>query len=292
MDRVYRGGIAVSHYLVIPELQVQNANAQPASWMIGPPPITAYMGFAHALCLRLHARHNGVAIVHHDIEFPGEWIHGSFRPTQFKGASFVDKDDYIAGTNTLSSQPTARCHLSCSLVIRFPEEESLDKDKALYALRSFRLAGGEILRHGKIMIFSHEREREKVRNELIRKVRKSHWSIVDRVDLMVREAGDRDMLDTLLRVTRQSKNFEKQEKNTDSAWLLPSTVGYAEISRQAHRRNVRGGLLHAYAEPLIGLIQYRNLRNKDVGLHFWSPAFPMAGVYFAKGENNQHRRVS
>jgi len=286
MDRLYTGGTSVNHYLVIPEIHVQNANAQPAWWMIGPPPVTAYMGFVHAMELFLGAKSNGVGIVHHDIDFPGERIDWSFRPAQFKSASFIDKADYIAGTNTLSSQPTARCHLVCSLVIRFDEDEMVDESMVFRFLRGRRLAGGDILTHGNLILLSKEANEEKVFWALKRNVRRSLWGISDRKDLMVMVDGERDMLDAILRLTRRFSKSEKSvNTNPKMKWLMPTTVGYVEISGKAHRRNVRGEMLHAYAEPLVGLIQYRTL-SKENGLQFWSPSCPMPGVYLASAKQS------
>ena len=271
----------MNHYLIIPEMHVQNANAQPAWWLIGAPPVTAYMGFVHALEIFTEAKSNGVGIVHHDIDFPGESISGSFRPTQFKSASFVDKDDYIYGTNTLSSQPTARCHLVCSLVIRFDESEIIDERMVLRFLRGRRLAGGDILSHGDLIILAKEPNEGNVFLTLRKKIRRSLWGIRDRKDLMVRIEGERDNLDAILRLTRRfPEPVENQKPDPDKQWLMPTTVGYVEISGKTKRRNVRGEMLHAYAEPLVGLIQYRIL-SKENGLQFWSPSCPIPGVHLA-----------
>jgi len=271
----------VNHYLIIPEMHVQNANAQPVWWMIGAPPVTAYMGFVHALEISMEAKSNGVGIIHHDIDFPGESIGGSFRPAQFKSASFIDKSDYISGTNTLSSQPTARCHLVCSIVIRFDENEMIDEQKVLRFLRGRRLAGGDILSHGDLILIANESNSGNVFLTLRKKIRRTLWGIHDRKDLMIRGEGDRDNLDTLLRLTRRfPEPVENQKTNPDKQWLIPTTVGYIEISERTQRRNVRRELIHAYAEPLVGLIQYRILSEKN-GLQFWSTSCPMPGVYLA-----------
>ena len=143
MDRNDCGGDPLKKYsyLLIPEIRIQNANAQPVWWIVGPPAITAYMGFCIGLGRTVGIVPDGVAILHHDISFVGEAIHGSFRPSQFKSVSFVNAHDYIAGTTSLSSQPTARCHQTVSLVIRF-EIGSVSDDALLKFLRNGRLSGG------------------------------------------------------------------------------------------------------------------------------------------------------
>ena len=90
----------MSRYIVIPNIKVTNANAQPAWWIVSAPAMTAYVGFAHALALSLSAtKHDGVAVIHHDIQFLGEQYDGTdFLPHQFKSSGLIDKSDYASGT--------------------------------------------------------------------------------------------------------------------------------------------------------------------------------------------------
>ena len=264
----------MSHYIVIPQLEVANANAQPVWWMIGPPPVTAYLGFAHALALKLGvAAHDGVAIVHHDIQFLGErhWDYGvdTLLPQQFRAASFIDADDYSDKNKyALSTQPSARCRLKASLVIRFKDDDSFSMDDVPRILRGARLAGGGIVRHGEARYSDTTDIAE------LTKAVGSGFSIVERQDLMVLAEGERDMLDVILRLTRPGETPDK-----DRAWLLPTSLGYIEISPRRRRRHVRGDFPHAYAEALVGLVQYRSLR--DAGLHFWRYGQPHPHVFVA-----------
>lgn len=281
----------MSAYLLIPEIEVRNANAQPVWWMIGPPPITAYLGFARALCLHLGdgAKMDGLAIVHHDIQFLGEeftrisksghLFYEDFRPHQFRAASFIDEKKDYSSTNkhALSSQPTARCHIKVSLVIRFDEESKfLSNTLESGFLRGGRIAGGQIVRHGAHRIF--------VGHDALAKVRRSigpGWLIVERQDLMKKEESDRDMLDVLIRQTVLFKTKEERQKNP---WLLPTNLGFIQISERKNRKNVRDGLPHAYAEPLVGIVQYKSLGDKNLGLEFWRYQTPTSRVFVASTE--------
>lgn len=262
----------MSQYLVIPRLEIRNANAQPAWWMIGPPPVTAYLGFAHAMSLAISAGiHDGIAIVHHDVQFLGEQFVNTLLPHQFRSASFIDNDDYSSkNKHVLSSQPTARCHVIVSIVVRFKDDTAFGLKDALPSfLRRGRIAGGSIIDHEKPKHVRAMGELSEVKNAI-----GSGFSIVSRQDLMVMEEGDRDMLDVLLRLIRPA------EKLTDDAkWLLPTSLGYIEISPRKQRRNVRGGFPHAYAEPLVGLVQYQSLRR--AGLHFWLYHHPKPNTFIA-----------
>jgi CRISPR-associated protein Csy2 len=261
----------MSHYIVIPRIQVRNANAQPVWWVIGAPPVTAYVGFAQALALHLNAgSHDGIAVVHHDIQFLGETTWNVLLPHQFRAASFIDKDDYSSkNAHALSSQPTARCHLTVSVVIRFGDDASFSGKAIAPFLRGGRLAGGTIIEHGKPVVLADEDDIDKVA-----KVVGAGFSLIERQDLMVQQDGDRDMLDVLLRLTKPAK-----KRDDDLHWLLPTTLGYAEITPRQQRKNVRGDFAHAYCEPLVGLVQYRSIR--DVGLQFWRFTHPLPSVFAA-----------
>lgn len=268
----------MSQYLVLPHLDIRNANAQPAWWMIGPPAITAYLGFAHALANKIRAgAHAGIAIIHHDIQFLGEtfWDYGTstLLPHQFRSASFIDKADYSdKNKHALSAQPTARCHIKVSLVIRFEDEAVFGLSDANTALRGGRVAGGDIVAHGDPAYF----EGSETPPELVRQIG-SGFSIISRQDLMTLEDGDRDMLDALLRVTRPRRHGSTASDG--QSWILPTTLGYTEITAREQRHNVRGGFPHAYAEPLVGLIQYR--AHREAGLHFWRYQHPTSHTFVA-----------
>ena len=265
----------MSHYIVIPRVEVRNANAQPVWWIIGPPPVTAYVGFAHALSLHLNAgRHDGIAVVHHDIQYLGEtsldYGTKTLLPHQFRAASFINKDDYSSkNAHVLSSQPTARCHLTASLVIRFDDDASFSEEAIASFVHGGRLAGGTIIEYGKPVMLADEDDIDKVVKAV-----GAGFSLIERQDLMVKQAGDRDMLDVLLRLTKRVK-----ERDEDRNWLLPTALGYAEITPRQQRKNVRGDFPHAYCEPLVGLAQYKSIR--DAGLQFWRFTHPLPSVVLA-----------
>lgn len=280
-------------YLVIPRIRVQNANAQPVWWMIAPPPMTAYAGFSHALALALGWRKcEGFGVVHHDIQFLGEFEgeRGAFLPHQFRAASFIDKGDYSSKNQyALSSQPTARCHLSVSLVIRLDEDDAVDLESAFPRfMRGARLAGGSVVEYGKASLQDSK--------EAVIKYLKTGHAIHERQDLMAMQEGERDMLDVVLRLTDPQLRFEA-ENNAKSAdhkksddveedahsWLMPTSLGYLAITEFQNRKNVRGGLPHAFAEPLVGMVQYRTLRR--AGIPIWKATNPDAQTFLVTTSN-------
>jgi CRISPR type I-F-associated protein Csy2 len=260
-------------YLIIPRIQVQNANAQPVAWIIGPPPVTAYAGFAHALALAAGATgHCGVGIVHHDIQFLGEEAYFTLNPHQFRAAGLIDPEDYAKGGNNLSAQPSARCHLTVSLAIRFKADEALSITLVEPFLRGARLAGGSIVEHGfhpenSACFFDDEADVDVIINAI-----GSGHAIHERQDLMQKQDHHTDILDTLLQAANQAKTPE-----ADAHWLMPTALGYVQITPATKRNKSRGDIDHAFAEVLVGMVQYRLLRTE--GLPFWRYTHPKPGVF-------------
>lgn len=240
----------MSRYLVIPRVQVNNANAQPVYWIVSAPPPTAFHGFSHALGLAIGAQTQGIGIIHHHIEFLGEAVFGTLHPYQFRAAGLIDQDDYSSkNPYALSAQPSARCHLTVSLVIRFTgaAEAQLSLEKVHNFLAQARIAGGSIIEYEEINLSSDPEE--------ICKTIHSGQALHERQDLMVREPGE-DYLDVILRQTRNHKD----------KFLMPTTLGYRTITPIEKRRNSRKRLPHAYVDPLVGLVQYQPLRTGGIPL--------------------------
>jgi CRISPR-associated protein Csy2 len=148
----------------------------------------------------------GVAILHHTAQLHGEQF-GYFRPEQRRGAVFIDEDDYSSkNKHALSLQPTASFSGEFSLIVQFDEYAEISVQSGGNFLMRARLAGGQILEHGKPSVFTSE-------SELLKQIRSGFW-LIDRRDLMHKAEGE-DWLDALLRVTaenrpdRQSRRFGK-----------------------------------------------------------------------------------
>jgi CRISPR-associated protein Csy2 len=256
-------------YLLLPHLRALNANAQPVWWVIGPPAMTAYAGFALAAGAD---GHRGFAVVHHDIQFLGEEHRRRLHPHQYRAASYIDKNDYSSKNEyVLSSQPTARCHITASVVIRFADDDLVDLGRVAAALRGARMAGGQIVEHrflprsdGRSACLLQEHERDRLASAL-----RTGFTVVERQDLMLPVAGDRDPLDTMLRVTDPNR--------TDQiGWLCPTALGYREITERRARPGSRADLPHAFAEPLVGLVQF--VPQRTGGLRYWAFTRPSPGV--------------
>lgn len=288
--------------LLIPRLHVQGANAQAAWWLINSTPVMACTMFGHALGRHLNQPTVGVAIIHHATQLHGEQF-GYFRPQQRRGAVFIDENDYSSkNKHALSLQPTATFSGEFSLIVRFGDMAEVNLNDVAEFLQRARLAGGQIVEHGPCRMIAP--------NELGQHVRSGFW-VIDRRDLM-RKAEGEDWLDVLLRVTAQPDwrkrddaasptvssdegdeaddggdeneedlwQFTEKRTPLPSSWLVASTLGYALLTPAVSRAGAREGYPHAFAEPLIGPVQYVSLRQfGDRSLPVWQPGWPRDDVF-------------
>ena len=248
--------------VLLPRMEVTGANAQSAWWFLGPPSPTAYLGFGQALalkCLPSDAGQDfvGVGVVVHDYRLRAEKIEGTYSwlPHQLRAAALINGDDYSSkNKNALSLQPTARCDLTVSLAIVFEEGASVDLDKVKIFLRNARLAGGTVGGD------SPELEIHEDMNQVKKRI-KTGFALHTRTDLMQPESGE-DNLDALLRATLPT--VENRKLNP---WVMPATMGFVTLTDIQDRIWTRDGHPHAFAEPLVGLVQLKSL--KDCSIPIW-----------------------
>lgn len=261
-----------STYLVLKRLVVRNVNAQPAWWFLGPPGPMTYAGFTHALARRCQTGEpavTGFALVHHHFELLAEALaigDSLVRPHLLRGASYIDMSDYPDSKRPmLSSQPTVRGNLTISLLVRFDSEAAVSLDAAREFLAVSRLAGGRIESFGAVY-FEDSLERAQSRLG-------SGWGVHERTDLLTNTEGE--PLDALLAATRP-------DNQSKEPWLLPANLGFGLLTEPRERRMSRDGYPHAFAEPLVGLVQYRPSRKEAPP--FWRSTRPHTRAFVVTTE--------
>ncbi len=245
--------------ILLPRLQVQNANAisGPLTW--GFPSPTAFSGFVHALERRLgdelEEGFGGVGIVCHQFDpqvtQPGGKYTRVFNltrnPTGKKG-------------ETLAIVEEGRAHMEVSLLISLADhldEEDQEElvSRLIEVIYTLRLAGGSIMpkRIGERyapQYFSFPRDKES-QDQVFRKLRRRllpGFALVlreDRLEARLNEMkldeghGEVNALDALLDFSRLNiepgENPDNPETaqwkvRSDPGWLVPIPVGYAAIS--------------------------------------------------------------
>ena len=250
-------------YLLLPRLRIRAANALASNLAISPAQILACVLFGHNLGLKTGCKPLRLAILHHDAQLLGEY--GSvgfydFHPQQRRGATFIDGNDYSSkNRHALSMQPTASCHLTLSLLIEM--QGSINKRRIERFLHTARIAGGNIDGHGEI-------EAADDLDDL--SMPKGYW-LIERSDLLQSEGSPVDAL--VAAIGRRSAKAETSTALTDDipppqpeSWLAASVLGYAMTTpfevRAGVRQTDQGQTpLHAFCEPLLGLVQYVSTRD-------------------------------
>ena len=302
--------------LILPRLQVQNANAisGPLTW--GFPSPTAFTGFVHALERRLRddtgdlkQGFGGIGIICHRFEPQVSKPAGRRTQVFCLTRNPVGKD----------GAPTAlveegRAHLEVSLVIvvkdGFGEFDGNDWAKTAHHMaQGMRLAGGSVLpaRNGERYEAQWQVLPDSLnpQQELFKKLRR-RWlpgfALVQREDLLAERLAEirieqphATALDALLDLSRL--NIEPTTLNPDQpeavtwqvrkppGWIVPLPVGYAGISplyESSHVENTRDGLTpFRFVECLYSLGQWMSPhRLEHLRQLFWQTEADLEnGIY-------------
>ena len=290
--------------LLIPHINVHNANALSSPYTIGFPAMTAFLGCAHALQRILTHRNfkevnfKSVAVVCHEIDLQ-----------TYKGAG-----DYvysIVGTgNPLDKSGTrpafieeARCHLDVSLVIEYEGIEKDDEDDALEEITTtlyaeMKLAGGDILSFNIpefIKIIDN-----KAFNRLIRKLMPG-YVIIERRELMEKSMENGlDAIDAMLDHLKVMHRSEKDSagdvswtsRRKTSGWIVPIATGFHGITDLCHARNQRDpDTPHRFAETIVTLGEFvMPYRIKNLDNMLWHYHADLEKSLYICQQNN--RRIN
>lgn len=266
----------MSKSILIRDIQVNGANAQSAWWLVSGVSPLAWLGLARSMSIRLNGLANSeqvrVSIIHHDIAMRGNVFYGDITLHQPRGGAFTTRrngmsSDYPAqAPQSLSEQPIALCNLRASLVIHgIPDvTEAAITD----FIQEARVAGGQIQEFGNIQIAEWD---------VLKKQLPRGYAIAERRDLDQVPAADR--LGWMLH-----KLWEKKEVDSPDSWLSPMCLGYLALTKRERRHGARLGLPHAYAEPLVGMVQYLSigkLQQEQKNIPIWRYANPERDVFVA-----------
>ena len=255
-------------YLVFPRVRVQAANMLSASFLMGGPPVFAAYGLGEALCFHLGggAKVTGMALIHHHREALGQSFYGVFSPQQRRAAAFTfgksaNGSDYSSkNPHALSLQPVACAHLRVSIIWEL--EQVAGVKEAREFLHRARLSGGLVTGHGEIVLEdSLEAAFDRVGNGYV---------VTDRRDML--EDKGKNQAELLVEALGAQPSAGE-----DNTWLSATCLGYAAITSFEHRGGARCGYPHAFAEPLVGMVQYRSLRQwrkeADAEEALWRPVW-------------------
>ena len=258
--------------LLLPHLNIHNANALSSPFTIGFPALTAWLGAVHALQRQLN--HKGLAV---SFDGTGVACHEIDLQTYKGSGDFVYS---IIGTgNPLgadSKRPSfieePRCHLDVSLIIELSGYDS-DMEDALFEqvthlLQSkIKVAGGHILSFATPQIMRVEDHNIQDMAKLTRQLMPG-YVLTERRDLMVdaMEQGQ-DGLDALLdylaihhRADKDDKgevnwrSYRKTYQHKPVGWVVPIATGFHGVSELGVAKNQRDPEApHRFAESVVTL---------------------------------------
>ena len=298
--------------LLIPHINVHNANALSSPYTIGFPAMTAFLGGVHALQRMLNhgnfkeVNFKSVAVVCHEIDLqtykgPGDYVYsiigtgnplvpddkakGSKWEAPFKRPSFIEE---------------ARCHLDVSLVIEYEGVDTDDEDEALEEITTalyakMKLAGGDILSFNIpefIKIIDN-----KAFSRLTRKLMPG-YVIIERRELI--EKSMENGLDAIDAMLDYLKVMHRSEKDSDgnvswtsrrktSGWIVPVATGFHGITDLCQAKNQRDpDTRHRFAETIVTLGEFvMPYRIKNLAHMLWHYHTDLENNLYICQQNNR-----
>lgn len=280
---------AIRKFLLLPHIQVHNANALSSPYTIGFPAMTAWLGATHALQRKLNEKSfsvlfNATGVISHRMDLQTHRGNNDFVSSIIGTGNPLDKS---------GSRPAfieeARCHLDVSLLI---ELSGLDKDneeefltQIAYTLNAkMKIAGGDIKNFNTPEIILAEEGNEKDRARVTRKLMPG-YVIIERRELMLEGMSlGKDGIDALLDYLAIHHHCEKDEdghitwysqrktyQDKSSGWIVPIATGFQGISDIAAAKNQRDpDKLHRFAESIVTLGEFKMpYRFNNIGDMLW-----------------------
>jgi CRISPR-associated protein Csy2 len=259
----------MKNILLIPRVNILNANALSSPYTIGFPAMTAWLGATHALERELRVmdgygniRLTSMAVVCHKMDLQthrgeGDYVHsiiGTGNPLDKTGkrSSFIEE---------------ARCHLSVSLIMEYEGLGFNDRDEFVetvsHIFRCMKLAGGDILDFKPVEHL--EIDDDATRRALLRRLMPGHC-LIERRDLMLEGMTEvHDAIDALLdylKVTHSSSvddhgKVEWASSRKSKGWIVPIATGFHGITELGQAQNQRDpDTPHRFAESVVTLGEF------------------------------------
>ena len=264
--------------LILPHLEIHNANALSSPFTIGFPAMTAWLGFVHALERKLSQvglsdlmLHSAAVVSHRcDVQThkgEGDYVYsiiGTGNPLEPKAEK--DKPDGNAVRPSFIEE--ARCHLDVSLVIEWSgNEDQVQQPEFTLQLQAviatMKVAGGDVLSFGKPSVKSVITQEDTA--QVLRQLMPG-YVLIERRDLMIdaMQQGD-DAIDALLGYLTVDHHCEQlkdqrvvwHSQRKTSGWIVPIATGFQGISPLGEAKNQRDpSVPHRFAESVVTLGEF------------------------------------
>jgi CRISPR-associated protein Csy2 len=269
--------------LIIPRIQVQNANALSSPFTIGFPAMTAWLGAVHALQRKLqqfgftHLQFNAVGVISHQFNLQTHQHDGDFVTSIIGTGNPLNKEG-----KRPSFIEEARAHLTASLIIEYAGLDINDKEAVLDQVGTLlygnlKMAGGDILNFEKP--YFTNTDDEKSTKKILRRLMPG-YALLERRDLLQSAMRNgQDALDALIdhlavhhTCTKKDDKVEWASGRKEKGWLVPVAVGFQGISPLGMALNQRDAdTPHRFAEAVVTLGELKMAHHiEDVETLLWS----------------------
>ena len=256
--------------LLLPRIQIQNANALSSPYTIGFPAMTAWLGFVHALQRKLNQagfddlQFKSVGVSCHDLNLQTHKGRGDYVHSIIGTGNPLDKD----GSRSAFIEE-ARCHLTVSLIVEVEGLRKPQHDDFLIALHSclhsLKIASGDVLGFSEPNLSKVDEFEPAEIRALMRKLMPS-YILIERRELMVEAmANSQNAIDALLDyLTVQHRCIENDDgtiewtkKRKTNGWIIPIATGFHGISELGKAENARDMTTpHRFIESVVTLGEF------------------------------------
>lgn len=261
--------------LLIPRIEIQNANALSSPYTIGFPAMTAWLGAVHALQRKLNViddnfadlTFKSTAVINHEFNLHTYKGHGDFNHSIVSTSNPLKKNG-----KRPSTIEEARCHLTVSLLIECsgvdPDEEENLLEHISSLLHRMKMASGDILSFKAPYLKTVGTEQET--KQLMAKLMPG-FCLIERRDLVQQSMQQGlDGMDAVLESLKVNSNCEvtkgkEDQKDTiewtqtrqQAGWIVPIAVGFQGVTDLAiakHQRDTKTP--HRFAESVVTLGEF------------------------------------
>ncbi|WP_371193449.1 type I-F CRISPR-associated protein Csy2 [Glaciecola sp. SC05] len=274
---------SLKRLLIIPRIQVQNANALSSPFTIGFPAMTAWLGAVHTLQRKLQQtgfagiQFSAVGVVSHQFDLQTHRHKGDFVTSIIGTGNPLDKEG-----NRPSFIEEARAHLTASLIIEYTGLDADDKGRALNQINKLvqsqlKIAGGDILAFEQAYFTNTENTTDT--QKVLRKLMPGYVLLERRELMQATMANGKDALEALIDylVIHQSCSKIDEKVHWTSArkqkgWLVPIAVGFQGVSPVGQALNQRDtDTPHRFAEAVVTLGEFRMAHHiTEIETLLWS----------------------
>ena len=268
----------MSYILLVPRIQIHNANALSSPYTIGFPSMTAWMGAVHALQRSVQSsglddvegiQFSAVSIISHHMNLHSYQGEGDYIQSLISTGNPLKKDG-----KKPSFIEEARCDLTISLIIECSDVPGMFEFDELIAFidkqiaSKMKLAGGDIIQSQPCQIIEVYEDEEEGLQQLVRSVMPG-YALIERKDLMqTYMAQNGNALDALLQGLTLHYNCTEDENGkvewgkkgmrNQKGWIVPMSVGFQGLTDPRTAMDQRDETtLHRFAESIVTLGEFK-----------------------------------